>query len=186
MKNVDSFFDTYEKRKHVICLIYFLCAILFTLFHLFMGIHLVQIVSYNDVLNLSVQPFLERAFFGRTALLLFNLPSFDFLAFFTSLSFSLYEVIYFLGNVLGLFSIQKKDFLFNLLGILLIFFGILICFLMAFNSGTLNGVVFYIRVIGWMLIVIDGSLFMINVICFIKELMGYKEALKVCVEIIES
>ena len=68
MMKLDSFFDTYEKRIHVIYLIYLFSSITFSITHIVLGVQLLKLTTYEDVLNLVHIHVVNQSFFGRNAL----------------------------------------------------------------------------------------------------------------------
>ena len=108
--------DTYEKRKNLVFIIIVACSLIFSFMHILLGITLLPIQSYDDVLSLVDQSLIQQAFFGRNALELLNIQVLDMTGYLLHL-FSLkgFEWIFFVGNCLCLFTSKKKYGYFNLL-----------------------------------------------------------------------
>ena len=52
---IDSFFDTFEKRSHFVTLVFIITAILFSLLEIILGLNLLTVNSYDELLNLVNQ-----------------------------------------------------------------------------------------------------------------------------------
>lgn len=187
MKKLDSFFDTYEKRTLFIYLIYLFCMILFALMHVILGFHLIGVHTYEQTLSLVNETSLQNAFFGRCALGLLNMPVFDLMNYLIQMILSLhgYEIIFLIGNILFIFTKRKKNALYALSCIVIPLLILIMIFLMAFQAGTFAGAIAYIRIMGFLFMIIFIPLLIVEIIQFYKCFIEYQKALKIEVIIIE-
>ena len=185
---IDSFFDTFEKRSHFVYLVFITVSIIFSIFEIFVGLKLLTINTYEEILNLVNQSYLQWSFFGRNSLFLLNIQVFDIIEFIYNLFMNIqfHEMLYFIGIILCLFTKHKKIGIVNMILVLTTFIFIIYVFLNAINSTSVYHLISYIHMIGIGLIVIYILLMFINVIQFIKTFNGYLEALKVEVIIEEG
>ena len=186
MRILDSYIDTYEKRKNLVFIIIVACSLIFSFMHILLGITLLPIQSYDDVLSLVDQSLIQQAFFGRNALELLNIQVLDMTDYLLHL-FSLkgFEWIFFVGNCLCLFTSKKKYGYFNLLIFILIYLFLIIMFLLGIRSGSLYQVMNCIRIIGIVIILIYLISFIIQMKEFLIGIKEYIESLKVKVVIMD-
>lgn len=187
MRKIDSFFDTFEKRILFVGIIYFICTGIFAVSQIFLGIELLRVSNYEDVFQLVHQFFVQHSFFGRNALPLLNIQFIHWFSYVVNIITHLYlfEMMTFILNIFFLFSRYKKYALMNI-GIIVGTFIILIaCFLLAFQSGSINQIIFYLHIIGMSLIVLFGMQFIISCILGIFTLKQYDEAYQIEVIILK-
>ncbi len=185
---IDSFFDTFEKRSHFVYLVFIITSIIFSLLEIIVGLNLLTINTYDEILDLVNQSYLQCSFFGRNSLFLLNIQVFEITEFIYNLLYNIqfHEKIYFIGMILCLFTRNKKIGIINIITLISIFIFIIIIFLNAINSTSVYHLVSYIHIIGYGLIFIYLILMVIHIIQFIKTFNGYLEALKVEVIIEEG
>ena len=186
MRILDSYIDTYEKRKNLVFIIIVLCSLIFSIMHILLGIQLLPIQTYDDVLSLTDQTILQQAYFGRNSLELLNIQVLDMSDYLFHL-FCLkgFEWIYFVGNCLCLFTSKKKYGYFNLLTFIVIYLFVVIMFFLSIHSGSLYQVMNCIRMIGISMILLYGISFVVQMKEFIIGMKEYIESLKVEVIIID-
>lgn len=186
MRILDSYIDTYEKRKYLIFIIIVGCSLLFSIMHILLGICLLPIQTYDDVLSLVDQTMIQQAYFGRNALELLEIQVLDVTNYFIHIFYLKgFEWVYFIGNGLCLFTSKKKFGYFNLFVFVCIYVYLILMFLMATYSGSLYQVMNYIRIIGIGIILMYSISFIIQIREFIIVVKKYIESLKVEVVIIE-
>jgi len=188
MKLIDSFFDTFEKRSHFVYLTFIITAIIFSLLEIIVGCNLLTINSYDELLNLVNQNYLQNSFFGRNSLFLLNIQVFEFIEFIVNLLYNIqfHEKIYFIGIIFLLFTKNKKIGITNILIFTFTFVFIIFIFLNAVNSTSIYHLISYIHIIGYSLILLYSINSIIHIQQFIKTIIGYSEALKVEVIIEEG
>ena len=186
MRILDSYIDTYEKRKNLVFIIIVLCSLNFSLIHILLGIKLLPIQSYDDVLSLVDQGVVRQAYFGRNGLELLNIQVLDMIDYLFHL-FRLkgFEWIYFVGNCLCLFTSKKRYGYFNLLSFILVYLFLVLMFIFAIHSGSLYQVMNCIRIIGIGMILMYGISFVVQIKEFIIGIKEYIESLKVKVVIMD-
>ena len=187
MKFIDSFFDTYEKRSNFIYIIFLFSSILFCINEIILGFHILFIDTYDEILNLVNQTYLQHSFFGRNALLLLNIQVFNLFEYFYNLIISIknYEIILFIGNILCIFTSKKRTSILNITTFVFMFIFIIIIFLLAINSTSLYHLISYIRIIGIGLFIVYSLLFVYDCFEMFKTIINYIDSLKVKVIIVE-
>ncbi|MGN1343807.1 MAG: hypothetical protein ACI4U3_04455 [Traorella sp.] len=187
MMKIDSFFDTYEKRIHFIYLIFLFTCLTFSIFHILLGLKLIQINNYEEVLNLVHDNIVNESFFGRNAIQLLNIQVFNGISYIIQLisSLKIYEIIYFIGIILSCFTSKKKTGILQLFFLVLTFLFIIIVFLLAFQASSLYHVISYLKMISIELILIYGFSFLFIFIELIHTIKGYQKALEYHIEIVE-
>lgn len=188
MKIIDSFFDTYEKRISFIFIVFFVCSLMITITHFILGISLIVIKSYDDVLSLVDQSVMKQAFLGRNALHLLNIQVLDMVPFIWNIitSTKVYEWIFLIGNILCFFSSKKRLGFIHLLSFLFMIVYIVGIFLIAIHSTSLYHVMSFIRNIGLVLCCVCSFLFIFQIRELLNIIRTYKEALKFKVIIVEK
>lgn len=186
MRILDSYIDTYEKRKYLIYILIVGCAMFFSMMHILLGIQLLPIQSYDDVLSLVDRWVIQQSYFGRNALELLNIQVLNISGYAMHLlDLKLFEWIYFVGNSLCLFTSKKRMGYYNFMVFLFVYFFLVIMFLLAIHSGSLCQVMVYIRAIGIGMILVYGISLVIQLKEFVISIMKYIEALKIEVVIID-
>lgn len=186
MRILDSYIDTYEKRKYLIYIGIVGCSLIFSIMHILLGIQLIPIETYDDVLSLVDRFIIQQAYFGRNALELLNIQVLNVVGYLGQLlSLKLFEWIYFVGNGLCLFTGKRSYGYFNLLVFVFIYFFLIIMFLFGIHSGSLYQIMDYLRMIGLGMILVYSLSFMIQLKEFIDSIKNYLEALKIKVVIID-
>ena len=186
MRILDSYIDTYEKRKNLVFIIIVFCSLIFSFMHILLGIKLLPIQSYDDVLSLVDQGVVQQAYFGRNALELLNIQVLDMMDYLLHLlSLKGYEWIYFVGNCLCLFTSKKRYGYLNLLSFISVYLFLVVIFTFAIHSGSLYQVMNFIRIIGIGMILVYGISMIVQIKEFIIGMKEYIESLKVKVVIME-
>ena len=186
MRILDSYIDTYEKRKNLVFIIIVLCSLNFSLIHILLGIKLLPIQSYDDVLSLVDQSVVQQAYFGRNALELLNIQVLDLTSYFFHLfELKIFEWLYFVGHCICLFTSKSKYGYLNLWTFILVYLFLILMFIFAVYSGSLYDVMNYIRIIGIGMILAYSISLIVQIKEFIIAIKYYIESLKVQVVIVD-
>lgn len=186
MKKIDSFFDTYEKRILSLGILFLSLGCLFAFLHLLLGIELIQIRNYDELFSLVHQFFVQQSLLGRDVLLILNQPIFEISVLFNVVgSFKFWEVIYFLLLGVLYFSRYKRICQFNIIVLILVIVILILCGILAFQSGSAYEVMNYLRIIGFSLMITQGMSMIVLLYALVKVVMKYYDALQVEVQMIE-
>ena len=186
MRILDSYIDTYEKRKYLIYSIICICGIVFSLMHILLGLKLLPIETYEDVLSLVDQKIVQQAYFGRNALQLLNIQVLNVSGYLYHLiQLETFEWIYFVGNMFLLFTSKSKIGYLNLYIYIFAYVYMIIMFLLGIHSGSLYEIMNYIRLIGIGIMIAYFILLIVQVIEIIKSIRKYRESLQYQVIILE-
>ncbi len=176
MKKLDIFFDSYKKKRLAVSLIYLFCSLIFVLIHVLLAFDLITSFNYEQAFSLADQWSVQHAFFGRCALLVLA-PFLDIKDIMIQMFFSLriYEVIYFLGSLLFLFTRNKINAIGNIAALLCIILVFGIAYIRMDQAASVDQLITIVRYAGIMTILIFAFNLFFLVIRIIFDIQRYHQ-----------
>lgn len=186
---LDKFLDTKAKRYHLFIMLCLLVWLALCIPYIVMGIKLIVLESYNSLFSLLKDPWIEKTYIARVILDCISIANIDTMKILESILVNLQfmEITSLILAILAYPILETKKITTTCLLLLLVeVIGSVGCVFMGLKATSLANAVFYIRMIGGLLTIINVVLILVFLYYLYMRIKYIKGAMQItCIEIKE-